>query len=433
MWAYFCASLATCLLLTGCGYGGLSHSDPSISWAYVVLADSYATFDAALAACPATSCTIQFPAGSWTTIFYAGNQCISRSNLTLVGAGAPQMDSDSMPTKLEGGTIIEPGLSFCGASNIIISDMGFDDGPAYFSATGIATDGLIFQGATGAVGEPMVTNVAVSNEIALGSGSNAQFHANLFEHVDGVKINNIAAALDTHCNVIKSRDVIVVGLTGAGCGNDAGLIIKGDGYTTVTNVIARNISAKALTPGDSGSGVILDAEGVDAVSDIAVYDVQTTGVQFAVNLLNNSGAGVGGLMNVSIRNVSASLSDMPAGRIPSCLLSQTNSAGHAMENIEVSNFNCINITTEAAAPVEIYNDWLQSTIQNWSSSNGGYCSTLGGTIEVTGWIDDGAASSVPTFCTQDSTTVVHVTGYSSDRGNSPFGALAPGSVLTVQP
>lgn len=104
-----------------------------------------------------------------------------------------------------------------------------------------------------------------------------------------------------------------------------------------------------------------------------------------------------------------------------------------MVNIAVSNFNCINSTTEAAAPVEIYNDWLQSTIQKWSSSNGGYCSTLGGTIDVTGWIDDGSTSSVPTFCTQDSTTVVHVTGYSSDRGNSPFGSMAPGSILTVQP
>ncbi|MGA8740969.1 MAG: hypothetical protein WB561_07260 [Terracidiphilus sp.] len=279
----------------------------------------------------------------------------------------------------------------------------------------------------------MVTNVAVSNEIALGSGSNAQFHANLFEHIDGVTISNIVAALDTHCNVIKSQNVVAFGLTGAGCGNDAGLIIKGDGYTTVTNVSAQNISAKALTPGDSSSGVILDAEGSDAVSEITVSNVQTTGVQFAVNLLNNSGAGIGGLKNVSISDVNANLSDMPAGRIPSCLLSQTNSAGHAMVNIAVSNFNCINSTTEAAAPVEIYNDWLQSTIQKWSSSNGGYCSTLGGTIDVTGWIDDGSTSSVPTFCTQDSTTVVHVTGYSSDRGNSPFGSMAPGSILTVQP
>ncbi|MGA8740970.1 MAG: hypothetical protein WB561_07265 [Terracidiphilus sp.] len=116
-------------------------------------AGSYSTFDAALAACPQTgTCTIQFPTGSWKSTLYAGNNCIARSDLTLTGAGIPHVDSDSAPTKLVGGTIIQPGLSFCGASNITISDMGFDDGPAYFSATGVATDGLSFEGATGAVG-----------------------------------------------------------------------------------------------------------------------------------------------------------------------------------------------------------------------------------------------------------------------------------------
>lgn len=399
----------------------------------MINAGNFQTFDAALAACPSGACTIQFPAGTLTTQLYSGKGCISRSNIALRGAATPQLDSAAVPTRLVGGTIIQPGLAFCGASNVAVFDIGFDDGPAYFAATGVATDGLIFEGATGAVGEPLVSGISVSREIALGSSSNAQVHANLIEHATNVTLTDLTAVMDTHCNVIKSQNVTATRLQGLGCSNDSGLIIKSDGYTAVNNVTVDQVSASAINPGDTYNALIIDAEGANAVSHVMVNNLKSTGVQFAMNLLNNTTLGENGLTDISITGVQAVLSNLPAGRTPSCILSQTNSGGHPATNVMVSKVTCDNETPMAAAPIEIYNDWTGSQIKNWSSLNGGYCSTLGGTINVTGWVDTGSASTVPTLCTADPSTVVVVTGYSSTRGNSPYGSLATGSQLTVSP
>lgn len=424
---------ALCSLVACSGRStGSSSPTPPMNEGITVNGSTYSSLDTALAACPeAGNCTLQFSNGTWPTQFYSGNKCISRSDLTLHGAGLPQLDSLSAPSRLVGGTIIQPGLAFCGASNVEINDLGVDDGPAYFAATGIATNGIQFEGATGAHSDPLVTNIAVTHEIALGSSSNAQFHGNLFEHAKGVSLSDLTAVFNTHCNVIKSQDVVAKELRGIACSNDAGVLIKSDGYTAVSNVQVDDISASAITSGDVASAVIVDAMESNSVSKVTITHVRASGTQFGINFFSNSSLGQEGLKDISISDVNAVLSNSPQGRTPSCIVSQTNSADHQAKNIHIANYYCENDTPLAAAPIEIYNDWINSTIENWTSVNGGYCSTLGGTIDITGWADQGSGSTVPTFCTLDSSTLVNVTGYSSTRGNSPYGQIAPGSVLKI--
>jgi hypothetical protein len=402
---------------------------------FVVNAGSYSSFDTALGACPQSGpCEIDFPAGSWTSTFYSSSNCVSRSNLSLVGAAVPSLDSRTAPTTLTGGSIIKPGLLFCGASNVSIRDIGFDDGPAYYAATGIAVNGLAFEGATGAIGEPLVSNILVDGEIALGPGNNVPVHANLFEHIDGANLRNITGALATHCNVIKSRNVNASGLSALGCFTDTGVIIKADAYTNTGSVNVTGVSGSSVNPGDSSAGIVIDAVGSGILSKISVNQVTMTGVRFPVYMQNDSTLADGGISDVTISNVSASLNNIPGGANPSCIVSISSVSGsNSIENVAVSGFTCNNETTMAVAPLEIYSDWRNSSIDAWQSTNGSWFSTLGGSITIDGWLDGGTLTSTPTFCTQDATTVVNVYGYSTVRNNLPYSYLTPGSVINIYP
>src|SRR5258708_37281939 len=156
--------------LTGCGVSRFPVVDKAAGQTITV--DK--SFAAALAACPVTKCNIIAPAGTFPTSH--GSECITQSNLTITGAGQPAYDTPEAPTKLVGGTIIQPGLAFCGASNVSVSDLGLDDGPAYVAAGGSVTDGLAFDGANHAPTDALWTNNTVERVTSLGSSNNAQTH-----------------------------------------------------------------------------------------------------------------------------------------------------------------------------------------------------------------------------------------------------------------
>jgi hypothetical protein len=424
-----------CLSIAGLPCGTFSGPIVSPKINGVINAGAYTTIEGALAACPVSgACVIQFPTGSWTTSLYSYPSCISRSNLTLIGAGRPWFDSMTTPTQLVGGTIIKPGLLFCGASNVTVLNMGFDDGPAYFTLTGKSSGGLVFEGASGGSNpaDPLVTNIVVQNTTALGASPSAAQHAHLFEHINGANISNIASAYDTHCNVIKSQNVNANNLFGMGCGNDSGVLIKGDDYTAAGNINVNGVLANTVSHGDSANGVIVDAEAsATPVSQVNISNVVTNGTTNVVNMFNNSGVGLGGLNTITINGVVGNLVNLLVNG--SCLSSQTSSGGHQNQGIQISNFLCVNSTAFAVAPVQIYNDWFSSQISNWTSVNAGYSSTLGGTIGINGWFDGGASSSVPTFITQDSTTVIDIGGYRTSRGNLPYTSLTAGSIINMLP
>ena len=396
-----------------------------------VNAGDYRTLDDALSACPANGpCTIKFPSGNWNTTYYASNRCISRSNLSLLGLTAPYLDSNTAPTRIVGGAVVQPGLAFCGASNITIQGIGFDDGPAYFAATGIATDGLQFTGKTGAPPDPLVTNIAVSHSIALGPASNAPLHGILFDHVNGVSTYDTTAVFFADCTVIRSENVEAWEVRGTGCANE-GVLIQSDGYTAVSNAFLNGGSVGALISGDTERGFVVDAEGPNGISKVTLQGLSSSGVRFGFKLLNNSVV-ANGLTGIGMNRDGAVLQNLSVGAVSACLLSQSSS--NQVAQVNVMSFTCTNNTGLPAVPLEIDNDWTGgSSISSWMALDGGNCSELGGFLSILGWSDLGTTSTVPTFCTHDASTSVTVSGYLSTRGNVPFADLYPGSVIQILP
>jgi hypothetical protein len=393
-------------------------------------AASYATFDLALAACPGSGqCVINFPSGTWTTVKYGG-ACITRSNLTLRGAGMPDYDSQTAPTSLTGGTIISPGLNFCGASHITIKDLGFDDGPAAISAGRGIHDSLIFEGASNGVttADPNVTDINVENVSSLGSSNSAAVHSFLFEHVNGVYFSNLRAIWNTHGVVIKGINVHGYGIWTRGNSNDD-LIIKGDGYTPlVGNIHVDGINGASLTTADNANGVIIDAESPSQISNVTISNAVLNAALTGVLLSSNSSFGSGQISNVSISNVVDNLFGWATGSA-SCLTS--NGGGGYSTAINVTGMTCINATGLAAAPLQVYNSWFNSSISNWISVGAGFASTVTGTFDITNWLDRGtSAPSIPTFLASSAGTIVNVRGWSTTRGNSQT-SVSGGAIINT--
>lgn len=403
---------------------------PAINGA--INAGSYATFDLALAACPGSGqCVIAFPAGTWASSL----SCISRSNLALIGSGVPNFDSYSAPTKLVGGTIIQPGLSFCGASNVTVMNMGFDDGPAYVGSGGTATNGLIFEGATGSnPADPTVQNINVMNVVNLGSSATAAFHGVIVEHANSVFLSNVDSVFDTHCYAIKSSNVIALGVVGRGCFSNV-FIVKTDAYTpNQSNITIAGLQGSSVAAGDTTNGVNIDAE-AGTISNVIISNVTMNGVRDPV-FMNNLVAN-GAITGVKISNAIFNISNLASGSA-ACVTSTGGGGSNAQ--IGLVGFDCINSTGLAVAPLQVFAGWTNSSITDWKSVNAGFSSTLVGTFNIDNWADLGtSAPSMPTFTATTGGTVIGVSNWTSTRGNAEssvsggavIGGAAAGTFTTV--
>ena len=396
----------------------------------VINGASYATFDLALGACPGSgTCVIQFPSGTWTTTYY-GTPCITRSNLTLIGAGMPGFDSATAPTKLVGGTIIEPGLDFCGASNVTVMNMGFDDGSAYVGGGGTTTNGLMFEGSSNGVspGDATVQNLNVLNVTVLGSSPGAAVHGVLVEHGNSIFLSNINSEYNNHCFALKSSNLAGYGLTGRGCTINVA-IIKTDSYTpNETNITIDGLNGQAVTSGDTTNGLNIDAE-AGTITNVNASNITMNGV--IDPLYFNNIVGNGAIAGVKESNAQLNISNLTSGS-PGCVTSTGGGGSNAQ--IGLVGIDCINSTARAVAPLQIYNGWTNSSITDWKSVNAGYTSTLVGTFNISDWADLGtSAPSIPTFTSSAAGTIVGVANWSSTRGNaesSVSGGAVIGGVTT---
>lgn len=407
-------TLSAVVVLTGCGGSNVPVVDNTAGKTIVVVGQS---FDAALASCPDTQCNLKVPAGTFSTSHY-GSECITQSKLTITGAGQPVYDNPDAPTKLVGGTIIQPGLAFCGASNVSVSDLGLDDGPAFVAAGGPVTDGLAFDGANNPVPtDPLWTNNSVERVTSLGSSNNAQVHALRFEHGDGVYLDKLSATYDTHCVAVKAQHVTGGSIATQACLSD-GVIIKSDDYSAVSNVDIAQITTRSLVPNDSNNGVVFDSEtgGTNTTSLVRIRSLKTTGAYSGV-LFTNNGNG-GGVDTIQIDSLAVSATYI--GPIPACL-SSASSTGKSFQDISISNTNCVNNTGKGGFTATKLYSPLNGTINNWTTTgeiNPGYFS---GNIQINGWSNTGPGSPVTVFyLVGGKTTVISLAGYTNNVTGAPL-------------
>jgi len=425
------------LVIADSGCMGNGISQPSGSANSVIHVGDYPSFDAALAACASgIPCTLLVPQGAFATKHF-GTGCISQSSISIVGSGQPAYDDISAPKKLQGGTIIQPGLAFCGASNIYVSDLGIDDGPAYVAGGGEVTDGLVFDGMNDSVPEdPIWTNNAAERVTSLGSSNVALAHAFRFEHGNGFVFDGLKATYDTHCLAVKSQNVKGGRIDAQACSSDQ-VIIKSDNYTAVSHVDITQINVGSLVPNDSQNGVVIDSEattGANNTSSIHVGNIQATGIYSALTFLANGNLNGDAVTNVAIDGLQVNATFL-GGPVPDCVLS-TSSTGQTFRSITISNVQCVNGTGSGGfTATRLYTPMFESQINNWTTVGLLNPGTLNGSLQINGWQNSGPGAAIPTFyLIGGPSTVIEISGYEDTvPGGSLYYTDGQGETMQIVP
>ena len=428
-------AFATLLAIAGTGCAGTGAGQPEASF-QVIQASDYPSFDAALAACSSSKpCTVIVPAGTFSTS-HIGSGCISQSNITIRGSGQPEYDNVSAPSKLQGGTIIRPGLAFCGASNISVSDLGVDDGPAYVAGGGQVTDGLVYDGSNDSdLEDPLWTNNVAERITSLGSSKNAQVHAFRFEHGKGLVFDGLKATYDAHCLAIKSQSVKGGRIDSQACGSD--LTIKSDNYTAVSDVDIARVTARSLIPDDLQYGLIIDSEattGPHNTSSIHIGSIEATGVYSALTFLANGNVSGDAIRSVKIDSLQVNSTSL-GGAVPDCVLS-TSSTGQTFRSITISNVQCINGTSsDGFTSTRIYTAFYESQINNWTTVGQINTGVLNGSLQIKGWQNTGPGAAIPTFyLVGGPSTVIELSGYQDTvPGGSLYDSDGQGETIQIVP
>jgi hypothetical protein len=391
--------------------------------------------EACIAGLPSSGGVVDLQLGT----YQAGNfrSCVSTPNVTLAGAGMPDFSTDY--SHLVGGTVIQGTLSFC-ANNLTIRSLGVDVGSAWVAAGHAVSEGIMENGpnsATSSTTDPILRNVHIESVSVLESANDAPVHGLLIEHAINVAARDIHTVFGGHGFALKSSSALVDGLYASANAVDC-LVIKADAYTQIVeNIQASNISCKSLHPGDTGAGVVVEATGMTGeVSRVQVSNLATTGAFVGAEVYNVSLVGAAALSGIEFSNVSVEETPLPRG-IPTCLMA----AGTAeIESVQISNVSCKNDSGEAAAPLELYVPLLNSKIVDWYSFDGGWASSIMGTLSISGWQDTGPATVQPTWNISGANTQVCIAGYESDRDNAEYTVSddavvnsAPGNGCSAQP
>lgn len=255
----------------------------------VIAVEAGGDIEAAINSLPATGGTIQLKIGAYTSPYQntatSVTDVMSKANVTIIGAGAPEYNSDS--TALVGGTIIK-GSFFFGADNFSIERLGIDAGSAFCAAekAGIAQEGLIAFD-TEQIGGPAVpvwSGVRIRDVKVLCKGSNSDVHACLIENYDSGAIDDLETRLGGAGLVVKSSNLVVTNSLGRGHFKYSQLI-KSEGYqaanfNTFINPRALSLAVELPTITNSSdydtAGFVIQASSADAVGN-RIYSASAIG------------------------------------------------------------------------------------------------------------------------------------------------------------
>lgn len=267
--------------------------------------NNYSAFILAIASIPAAGGVLHIPAGT----YYLGTSglLISRSNLTIIGEGMPQVSTNLY--SLSGGTILQ-GTVVIDGNNISVSSLGVDCGTTYVTArnSGNGIDALAIHsvGQTSINKNTNVRDVVGLTKIATSTAdATAAVHSVLLESLQYGSGDNIVGVGGWFGIVMKVSDFNFTNLIGRESDN-VNVYLKSDTYGPVNRVNIQNIIANnTVTRGYSA--VRIEASSA-ALSGVSIGNVTVQNPTFASN--SNTGtsvmvaaAGVSPVSNLSIASV----------------------------------------------------------------------------------------------------------------------------------
>lgn len=267
--------------------------------------NNYSAFTLAIASIPAAGGILYIPAGT----YYLGTSglLISRSNLTIIGEGMPQVSTNLY--NLSGGTILQ-GTVVIDGNNIAVSSLGVDCGTTYVTArnSGNGIDALVIHNVaqTSINKNTNVRDVVGLTKIATSTAdATAAVHCVLLESLQYGSGDNIVGVGGWFGIVMKVSDFNFTNLIGCESDN-VNVYLKSDTYGPVNRVNIQNIIARnSVTRGYSA--VRIEASSA-ALAGVSIGNITVQNPTFASNAntgtsLMIDAAGTSPVSNVSIASV----------------------------------------------------------------------------------------------------------------------------------
>jgi hypothetical protein len=278
---------------------------------------------------------------SLTAFTTPGTTCINKNNVWLKGNQQPQVDSLTAPTKLQNGSVVQGGVTFCGAYRVKVTDLGFDVGSNYAGTS--TTDALDINGTSGGsnLSDPIVDSPYVENVTTLLSSGGVAFHGILVEHANNVRVLKTDTWLGVHGTVFKSTHVQAAHLRSHG-NQSEGLDIKTDAYTTTGNLIIDDFYGESLTSSAFlNNCVALDAEANVPLANVTLSNATCDNSAVGLNFLTNSTTPTNGYISqVQVSNFNYSFTQSGLGFAVGTCLNSTGTGANTITAVQITGIAC---------------------------------------------------------------------------------------------
>lgn len=254
---------------------------------------------AAYSALASTGGKIQFRAGTYISPWVSHATEITKPNVELAGVGQPDYNSQTAPTALVGGTILQGPVWVMSdpagpASGFYVHDLGVDSGSAVVTAlfAGTAQEGLFLNNNnyTGSsLGPPFAEGVRVQNITTLLQSPTVAFHSILVENADGAVVENVRTQNGVYGLVVKGRRYKVDGVYSRGHHNFCAYF-KSDGtYGESDDTQVANVRCEAqVTNGDTGP-VQFEAQATNGITGATLSNIIVKGTTAGIYLVGSGG------------------------------------------------------------------------------------------------------------------------------------------------
>lgn len=429
------ACVAVLGAITGCSGGGVGSTKESAPAVTTMHLQPGTSIKDAVDALPSTGGVIMLAQGTYTSGYDSvSGAVLTKQNVKIYGVGMPSLNSQTAPTALTGGTIIQGEFGVAGyspngsANGFEMHNLGIDVGQDVVNSlyAGVAHNGLAIANMGQAVGVPQTAGVVVENVIVLGHQNESPVHALLFENLTGAYFANLYSYLNGIGQVFKVTNSRIDNIH---CSGESKCVyIKSDTYAPASNVTLNGLTASYLTtPGDTGGlNINAGSANVDGVQLSNLNFIDTT---VGVSSLTDGANGLY-VNNVNIEGFRMDDADYAASKAPCFFFYSTGSS--TANTWKINNAVCNNV---AYAVWMTSNDrWQNIAFTNFSGTNfnSGYGMILSGqNLTVNKATFDGLGTGYGILAEGTSATVINICNVTVNPGAKLVGYVYIDSSPTV--
>jgi hypothetical protein len=328
--------------------------------------------------------TIKFRVGTYVSPWISLPTQITKTNVELAGSGQPDYNSQTAPTALSGGTILQGPVWVQSApagppaNGFYIHDLGVDGGSAVCTAlfAGVAQQGVFLNNnfSGGSVDGPaFIENVRIINVTTLGQSTASAVHSILIDNGDGAIIQNVKTFFNIYGVVAKGQRYTINGVYSRGH-SSVGLYIKSDsgfGIAQDTNISNVHL-AQAVAAGDT-AGMLIDSQATQKAQGVNITNFTARGTisglsiagtntftpdvtlnGFVIDSTTNTAIALGGTFGTARATISNGIINSPAAG-DGIALQNTNVSDCLINNVVITNVVAGNGITNSGTRTKVSN------------------------------------------------------------------------------